>query len=220
MRRYHFVVALAAMLTTACALTSPAKRDLGEVARTTVKVFNTLNGSGGSAVPVQCDEYEPGRWALMLLTCKHVIAGADLSTWTSTIANERHLGRPELVLEHPTLDLALLRVELTDGPLDCMPIRHDHPDVGEVVFAIGYPGCGRRVITRGYIGDRGCASADVFPGNSGGAVVDSDGRLVGIVAAVGVMRHGPFGPPTFIDHDMVFVPIVDALDWLGPFVDL
>lgn len=209
MRLFFLVAVLAGLLVTSCALTPD--RDFRDAALVTVQVMRH-DGAGGTGVPVQCDRLDDGRWTIVILTARHVVEGQDLSTWSVNIGLHRWVGTPTLIAKHPTTDAALLRVE-SDRPIECVPIRWEHPNVGERVWVIGYPAMTpHRVITDGWVGDVGHASAEVFPGNSGGPVIDSEGRLVGIVLTVGV--HVQTDDPHYIHHDMGFLPMERLRGWL------
>ena len=91
-------------------------------------------------------------------------------------------------------DLALLRASAVNGaPLELRDVRTLRP--GEIVFAYGHPlgmshsltmGAIHGVATHPRTGDPRFVVADVrlAPGNSGGALVDVRGRLVGINSMV------------------------------------
>jgi S1-C subfamily serine protease len=90
------------------------------------------------------------------------------------------------------MDLALIRAELTPDYVFSVADRVI-PGVGDTVYAIGSPGGLEKTVTRGIvsalgrrflqIGDVLQIDAMVNHGNSGGPVVDEEGRLVGIVFA-------------------------------------
>ena len=95
------------------------------------------------------------------------------------------------------LDLALIKTEYT--PDFVFPIVDwVVPRVGDTVLAIGSPGGLEKTVTSGIvsalsrrflqIGDVYQIDAAVNPGNSGGPVVDTSGRLVGVVFA-GVAQY-------------------------------
>jgi S1-C subfamily serine protease len=93
-------------------------------------------------------------------------------------------------------DLAILRVPGADLPV--AELRAEAIAVGELVAAIGYPGGGPATIATGTVLGRRTATlggeatdvivtdADVRQGNSGGPLVDTDGRVVGVVVALSV----------------------------------
>jgi serine protease Do len=94
---------------------------------------------------------------------------------------------------HPRNDLALLSVPRASGPL--LEVRDvESLRVGELVFAHGHPLGVRDALAMGVVHaiarDRSNAPrwvvADVrlAPGNSGGPLVDAEGRLVGINSMV------------------------------------
>ena len=106
-------------------------------------------------------------------------------------------------------DLALLRA---DGPVDAQTLLFagTDPDIGEEVIALGYPLGLPFTATQGAITGEGReltvdgtdytglfqTDAAVNPGNSGGAIIDAQGRVVGVVVAGGDGTEGiGFGVP-------------------------
>lgn len=90
----------------------------------------------------------------------------------------------------PTHDVALLIVH-SKTELRCLPVRREPANVGDDVYAIGAP-LGRKLsfsLTRGVVSGFRIldevsllqTDASVNPGNSGGALVDANGRLVGVI---------------------------------------
>lgn len=108
----------------------------------------------------------------------------------------------EVVRGSLTLDLALLRiVERADGaplagePFQAMTIAGEPPELGARVWALGFPAGVRTInITAGQVagfeqnadGETAWLRTDTEfnPGNSGGALIDRECRLVGIPTAV------------------------------------
>src|SRR4029077_19955297 len=95
----------------------------------------------------------------------------------------------------PKTDVAVIKIEAKDLP--ALPMADsDKVEVGDVVLAIGNPfGIGQTVTTgivsatgRGNMGldyeDFIQTDAAINPGNSGGALVDAEGRLIGINTAI------------------------------------
>ena len=123
---------------------------------------------------------------------------------------EVHLGDgrkldAKLIARNPKLDLAMLHIAAGDpGDLQAVPIGDSAKlRVGEWVFAVGNPWGQRGVVTAGIVssvsstkapeGDRSDSEqairyvkSDVIlaPGNSGGPLLDADGRVVGVNAMV------------------------------------
>ena len=131
----------------------------------------------------------------LVLTNHHVIEGAD--EVSVTLADGRSVGA-EFVGSDPDTDVALMRIP-TDGldPATEIPLADSSAlQVGDFVVAVGNPfGIGQTVTSGivsavGRTGLRGLGyqnfiqtDASINPGNSGGALVDLDGRLVGINTA-------------------------------------
>jgi len=100
-----------------------------------------------------------------------------------------------------TLDLALIRAPITSDFVFSVVDRRV-PNVGESVLAIGSPMGLEHTVTSGIVsslgrrgvflqvGDAMQIDAAVNPGNSGGPLVDSTGRLVGVVFAGTFLLEG------------------------------
>ena len=177
-----------------------ATRVLPSVASVTVR---SSRGAGtGSASVITADGF--------LLTSAHVVAGADsadvgFSDGTST--------RVDVVGRDPLSDLAVLHARgLTPDPVelgDAARLR-----VGQVVVALGNPlglagsvtagivsALGRSLPTRsGRVIDEVIQTdAALNPGNSGGVLADSSGRMVGVntaLAGIGVGMAVPINTTT------------------------
>ena len=146
---------------------------------------------GGSAVAIAPDGY--------MLTSAHVVAAGDGGVQAS-FADGREL-RAEVVGADPLSDLAVVRSE--GGDLE--PARLGDADslrVGQLVVAIGSPMGLAGTVTAGVVSALGRSlptrsgsagrlvenviqtDAALNPGNSGGALADGNGRVVGVNTAV------------------------------------
>jgi len=145
----------------------------------------------GSGVAVSGDGY--------LLTSAHVVA-APAKTGSAAFADGREL-RFEVVGRDPLSDLAIVRTD--DGELTPADLGDaDELRVGQLVVAIGNPHGLAGSVTAGVVSALGRAlpaggrrrariidnviqtDAALNPGNSGGALADGAGRLVGVNTAV------------------------------------
>jgi S1-C subfamily serine protease len=192
-----------------------ADPDVLHAGSSVVRVLSTACGLGieGSGWAVRPD---------LIVTNAHVIAGADDTTVTTQ-------GGVELdattVYYEPEDDLALLRVE---AELPTLPVASGDHDGGPAAV-LGYPENGPYTVTPARIGEtretlsedsygRGpinrtitALGGDVRSGNSGGPLLDKDGKVVGIVFAAttsgprggfavpvgevrGALRHASQGP--------------------------
>ena len=128
-----------------------------------------------------------------IVTNQHVIAGAD--SIRVQLADGR-IADAKIVGQDPDTDIAILDLDIDKLPV--MPLgRSDRLRVGDIVLAIGNPyGLGPSV-TQGIVsatgrGQLGLATFENFIqtdaainlGNSGGALIDANGDLVGINTAV------------------------------------
>jgi Do/DeqQ family serine protease len=149
----------------------------------------------GSGVIVSTEGY--------LLTNQHVVEGAD--DIEVTLADGRS-ALAKVVGTDADSDLALLKVSL-DGPIPAIPLGDiARVSVGDPVLAIGNPFNVGQTVTSGIVSalDRnplGLTAIENFiqtdaainPGNSGGALVDAQGRLVGINTAIFSRSGGSMG---------------------------
>ncbi len=139
----------------------------------------------GSGVVISSDGY--------IITNNHVIKNA---TEIEVILNNKKNYKAELIGTDATNDIALLKVEAKDLPYvtfgDSNSIK-----VGEWVLAVGNPYNLTSTVTAGIVsakgrdldGTKGVDSfiqtdAAVNPGNSGGALVNTRGELIGINTAI------------------------------------
>ena len=142
-----------------------------------------VSSSLGSGVIVSPESY--------ILTNNHVVNGADqiaVALPTGNAVPARVVGTD------PESDLAVLRVE-AEGLAAIALGNSDALQVGDVVLAVGDPfGVG---VTQGIVSATGRnrlgintfenfiqTDAAINPGNSGGALVDIEGKLVGINSAI------------------------------------
>jgi S1-C subfamily serine protease len=128
-----------------------------------------------------------------IVTNQHVIAGAD--SIRVQLADGR-IADPAIIGQDPDTDLAILQLKI--GNLPVMPLgRSDTLRVGDIVLAIGNPYGVGQTVTQGIVsatgrGQLGLATFENFIqtdaainlGNSGGALIDAHGDLVGINTAV------------------------------------
>jgi serine protease DegS len=128
-----------------------------------------------------------------IVTNQHVIAGAD--SIRVQLADGR-IADAAVTGQDPETDLAILHLSI--GNLPVMPLgRSDILRVGDIVLAIGNPYGLSQTVTQGIVsatgrGQLGLATFENFIqtdaainlGNSGGALIDANGDLVGINTAV------------------------------------
>jgi len=163
-----------------------------------------LNTSLGSAVVIDPEGY--------LVTNYHVVAGA--AEIRVQLADGR-IANPEIVGFDAETDLALLKVDV--GMLPAIPLgRSSQLRIGDVVLAIGNPYGLTKTVTQGIVSAKGRGllqlltfenfiqtDAAINEGNSGGALVNSLGQLVGINTAVLAQDAGTEGISFAIPVDLV-----------------
>ena len=128
-----------------------------------------------------------------IVTNQHVIAGAD--SIKAQLADGR-IADAKIVGQDPDTDIAILHLAIARLPI--MPLgRSDVLRVGDIVLAIGNPYGLSQTVTQGIVsatgrGQLGLATFENFIqtdaainlGNSGGALINAHGELVGINTAV------------------------------------
>lgn len=196
-------------------------------------------GEGGPGVPQQ----GPGQRSLgsgvivdpsgLVVTNHHVIEG--MNEVKVALADRREY-EAEIVLRDPRTDLSVLR--LKGAPtLQALDFGDSEAlEVGDLVLAIGNPFGVGQTVTQGIVSalartQLGISDYQFFiqtdaainPGNSGGALVDANGRLVGINTAIFSQSGGSHGIGFAIPSSMVRSVVQSARDgsqtvrrpWLG-----
>jgi serine peptidase DegS len=167
-------------------------------------VRQRVEGSLGSGVLVDQSGH--------IITNHHVVQGAD--EIRVQLADGR-IATPEIVGMDPDTDLAILRVPIKDPPI--MPMgRSDELRAGDVVLAIGNPFGLSQTVTQGIVSATGRGRLGVTDfedfiqtdaainfGNSGGALINTRGELIGINTAVLAQNLGTDGISFAIPVNMV-----------------
>ncbi len=131
----------------------------------------------------------------LIVTNNHVVKGADQIL---VALSDRREYPAKLVFADARLDLALLKVDTEGSSLPVIRMGDsDRAEVGDITIAIGNPfGVGQTVTTGivSAIARTGIGISDwqffiqtdaaINPGNSGGALLDGQGRLIGINTAI------------------------------------
>jgi serine protease DegS len=163
-----------------------------------------VEGSLGSGVIVDREGH--------LVTNHHVIQGA--AEIRVQLADGR-IATPAIVGTDPDTDLAVLRVDVENPPFMTMG-RSNEVRAGDVVLAIGNPFGLNQTVTQGIVsatgrGRLGVAHFEDFIqtdaainfGNSGGALINTEGELIGINTAVLSQALGTDGISFAIPVNMV-----------------
>lgn len=172
----------------------------------------------GSGVILSGDGY--------IVTNNHVIEGAQK---IAVILNDNREFEAKLVGADPTTDLAVLKIDGTNLPW----LRYGDSDalrLGEWVLAVGNPFNLTSTVTAGIVSAKarniGINTADysiesfiqtdaaVNPGNSGGALVNQRGELVGINTAI-ASRTGSFAGYSFAVPISIVRKVVEDLKEFG-----
>jgi len=157
-----------------------------------------------------------------IVTNNHVVDGSDEIEVT---LYDRRKFRAKVVGVDPKTDVAVLQIEAEGLPV--LPLADsDEAQVGEWVLAVGNPFDLTSTVTAGIISAKGRnidiiktrdaieafiqTDAAVNPGNSGGALVDAQGRLLGINTAIAT-RTGYYTGYSFAIPSNLLKRIVDDL---------
>jgi serine protease Do len=157
----------------------------------------------GSGVIVTKDGY--------ILTNNHVVDGAKelkVTLLDGRIFTAKVIGRD------PKSDVAVIKIDAKDLPVVAMA-DSEKVQIGDVVLAVGNPFGVGQTVTSGIVSatDRGNVGiedyedfiqtdAAINPGNSGGALVDIDGRLIGINTAIMSRSGGSQGVGFAVPSDL------------------
>ena len=149
----------------------------------------------------------------LIVTNKHVVGDSDFVR--VQLLTGRKI-RGEVIRRHPARDVALVQVEKTG--IIPLPIRQNPVKITEEVYAIGSPllkklsgTVSKGIVSKFLVNRRGFediqADVDIQGGNSGGALLDNRGNVVGIT-------YAGYGGATSIGINL-FIPIMDAFSKLN-----
>ncbi len=171
----------------------------------------------GSGVIISSDGF--------IVTNNHVINGAD--NIEVTLNNQRTYNAKVVGMD-PSTDIALIKINETDLP----SIRFGNSDlvrVGEWALAVGNPYNLTSTVTAGIVSAKGRnidilrdkfkiesfiqTDAAVNPGNSGGALVNTNGELIGINSAIASPTGSYSGYSFAIPVNMVKKVVIDLQEF-------
>jgi len=140
----------------------------------------------GSGVIISPDGY--------ILTANHVVEGADEIKVAIDDGKKEYTAK--VIGTDPPTDVAILKIDAKNLPAVTLA-DSDQLEVGDIVLAIGNPFGVGQTVTMGIVSALGRSGlgfngyedfiqtdAAINPGNSGGALMDAEGRLVGINTAI------------------------------------
>ncbi len=178
------------------AITAPTVVNIKVLETSNIKDFQgDLNTSTGSGVIISPDGY--------IVTNNHVI---DEGNEIEVSLNDRRKFMAKVIGTDPSTDLALIKIETQNLPAIIFG-NSDSLQVGEWVLAVGNPFDLNSTVTAGIVSAKSrninildnSASIESFiqtdaavnPGNSGGALVNTNGELIGINTAI-ITRTGQY----------------------------
>lgn len=146
--------------------------------------------ASGSGVLISDDGY--------IVTNNHVIEGAD--DITVTLSNRKSF-KAKVIGTDPSTDLSIIKIDAKGLPF-LLYGNSDEAKIGQWVLAVGYPLNLEATVTAGIVSAKGRTldinrrqsknpiesfiqtDAAVNPGNSGGPLITTDGKLLGINSAI------------------------------------
>ena len=182
------------------------------------KMFQYPQSGSGSGVIISADGY--------IVTNNHVVADADE---IEVSLYDRRTFKATVIGLDPQTDLALIKIDAQDLPT----LEYGNSEelkVGEWVLALGNPFNLNSTVTAGIvsakarsIGILGGGSsiesyiqtdAAVNPGNSGGALVNVEGKLIGINSAI-ASRSGQYEGYSFAVPSNIVIKVIDDIKKYG-----
>ena len=150
----------------------------------------------------------------LVITNNHVVKDSDQ---IKIVLSDRREFEAEILVADPTTDLALLKLKTSGGKLPFLPMADsDNIEVGDMVLAVGNPFGVGQTVTSGIISALARTTvgitdyqffiqtdAAINPGNSGGALIDMNGRLIGVNTAIFSRTGGSNGIGFAIPSNMV-----------------
>ena len=167
----------------------------------------------------------------IIVTNAHVVKGADE---LKIVLNDRREFEAKLIAEDSETDIASLEIDTKGEILPSLRIGSDSDlEIGDIVLAIGNPFGVGQTVTSGIVSALGRTNvtdvssfiqtdAAVNPGNSGGALVNLNGELIGVNTAIFSRSGGSNGIGFAIPSELVSRAVDSSLSegrivrpWIG-----
>src|SRR5579871_684111 len=189
------------------------------------------NGNGMRSMP----EMASGSGVIIsndgfIVTNNHVVDGAD--EVTVTLSNRKSF-KAKVVGADPSTDLAVVKVDAKGLPF-LLYGNSDDVKIGQWVLAVGYPLNLETTVTAGIVSAKGRTldinvrqsstpieafiqtDAAVNPGNSGGPLISTDGKLIGINSAIASPTGSYAGYSFTIPVNIVKKVVADLMKYGTP----
>lgn len=191
---------------------------------------------GGRMAPKERMERSLGSGVIVrsngvIVTNAHVVKGADE---LRVVLNDRREFDAKVLAEDAASDIAVLQIDTTGERLPFLNVnRANNLEVGDLVLAIGNPFGVGQTVTSGIVSALGRTNvtdlssfiqtdAAVNPGNSGGALIDMNGDLIGVNTAIFSRSGGSNGIGFAIPGELVAKAVDSAITegeilrpWIG-----
>ena len=166
----------------------------------------------------------------VIVTNAHVVKGADE---LRVVLNDRREYEAVIVAQDEETDLAVLQIDTKGETLPSLRLGVSELEIGDIVLAIGNPFGVGQTVTSGIVSALGRTNvtdvssfiqtdAAVNPGNSGGALVNLSGELIGVNTAIFSRSGGSNGIGFAIPAELVSRAVDSALSegrivrpWIG-----
>ena len=167
----------------------------------------------------------------IIVTNAHVVKGADE---LKVVLNDRREFEAKVIAEDAEIDIAVLKIEADGERLPSLFIQDNEDlEIGDIVLAIGNPFGVGQTVTSGIVSALGRTNvtdvssfiqtdAAVNPGNSGGALINLSGELIGVNTAIFSRSGGSNGIGFAIPAELVARAVESAISegrivrpWLG-----
>ena len=166
----------------------------------------------------------------VIVTNAHVVKGADE---LKVVLNDRREYEAVIVAQDEETDLAVLQIDTKGETLPSLRLGVSELEIGDIVLAIGNPFGVGQTVTSGIVSALGRTNvtdvssfiqtdAAVNPGNSGGALVNLSGELIGVNTAIFSRSGGSNGIGFAIPAELVSRAVDSALSegrivrpWIG-----
>jgi len=166
----------------------------------------------------------------VIVTNAHVVKGADE---LKIVLNDRREYEAVIVAQDEQTDLAVLQIDTGGETLPSLRLGVSELEIGDIVLAIGNPFGVGQTVTSGIVSALGRTNvtdvssfiqtdAAVNPGNSGGALFNLSGELIGVNTAIFSRSGGSNGIGFAIPAELVSRAVDSALSegrivrpWIG-----